>query len=237
MAVVPLRSRNPRELVPALIAAVLLGGGVAACALAVVLGIGVERKSAWNPYLVTITLLALLPAVVLVLRWRLLRRPAHLVVRDDALVFTYPWLLRAAFSVPRDAVRMAHVGNVAALFEGGWIPLPALAPEGADPNVALFFDEPIAGARVRRSGLGRIHRGEPVVGLVLAVEDPEIAERGLDPFMRQMTTYDAYVVGQNLEATGRPRRELRLAKVQTLLGLMMGTWAFVTLVRLFADWT
>jgi hypothetical protein len=51
-----------------------------------------------------------------------------------------------------------------------------------------------------------------------------------------MTTYDEYVVGRNLEATGRPLRELRLAKVQAPLGLVMGTWAFVTLVRLFAGW-
>ncbi len=47
-SVVPLRSRDPGELVPALIATVALGAGVAACALAVVFGIGVEPLPNWN---------------------------------------------------------------------------------------------------------------------------------------------------------------------------------------------
>jgi hypothetical protein len=219
-----------------MIVAVVLGAGVAACALAIVLGLGVERAPTWNPYLLAMTAAAVLPAVVLVPRWRLLRRPAHLVVGDDALVFTYPWLLRAPLSVPRSVVRVAQVGHVAALFEDGWIAVPALTPDDGEPNVALFFDEPVAGADVRRSGLGRIHRGEPLVGLVVSAVDPRGAERVLDPFIRQMTTYDEYVVEENLKMTGRPQREHTLAIVHVIVAVATFAWTVLALVRLLNDY-
>ncbi len=65
-SVVPLRSRKARALVSALIAAAVLGAGVAACALAVVFGIGVEPMPNWNVLLLVIAVTAFTPAVAAV---------------------------------------------------------------------------------------------------------------------------------------------------------------------------
>jgi hypothetical protein len=207
MEVVPLRSRSPRELAPALIAAAVLGAAVAALALAVVLGDGAEPG--WTVPLLVVAIAALLPAIVVAREARVFARPAELTVGDDGMTISYPERLRAPLTVPRYAVRSALVGDVTAVFQGRYTPLPQLTPEGATPNVAIVFHTPVQGADVRRAPLGAIFRREEIPGLVLSVADVPAAERALEPWIRGLVRYDGLVLEWNLAESGRHRRETR----------------------------
>jgi hypothetical protein len=66
--------------------------------------------------------------------------------------------------------------------------LPQLGHARDVPNFALVFSEPIPAPRVRRGSRtwmlghpphGRVHKGEPLCGLLCTVRDPELAERAL----------------------------------------------------------
>jgi len=199
MAVVPLRSRDDRALIALLIGALVVGAGVAALAMAIVFGIGVAPEPSWNPWLVAIAALAFVPAAMLVRTVWLVRRPAELAVGGDAITVTYPELLRGPLTVPLHAMRAAMTGDVVDTS------LPTLAPPGAAPNLALLFESPVAGARVRRSADDGIYRGEHVAGLVLATTDLAAAERALAPWIRAHQRYDEYIVNWNVHGGGRGR--------------------------------
>src|SRR6185295_9515041 len=93
-SVLPLRSRDPRWEVPLLALAIVLGGAVAALALAVVFGVGTEPEPRWTPSLLAIAVLALGPAAWCARRWMILRRPAEVLVGESEIVISYPELLR-----------------------------------------------------------------------------------------------------------------------------------------------
>lgn len=87
MAVVPLRSRDAREVLPILAVAIILGSAVAALALAVVFGIGAEPEPRWTASLLAIAAAALAPAAWFARRWVILRRPAE--VGESDLVSSF----------------------------------------------------------------------------------------------------------------------------------------------------
>ena len=88
--VVPLRARSPWSIVPALVVALVLGGAVAACCLAIVFGLGVQQAPAWDPWLLAIAVAAFAPVPWFVRRMNVLRSPSRLVVGSDTLTITYP---------------------------------------------------------------------------------------------------------------------------------------------------
>ena len=160
-------------MIPALLAALLLGMPVAGFALAVVAGVGAEPMGgASSAVLLAIAVAALAPTAVLVRRMVGLRRPASLVVGPGGITVVYPEQLRSPLVVPAAAIRLAavdcegkhrfrvHGADDGFLWSKGWSPLPVMAPDGADPNVLFVFDPPAAGADVRRSRLGGVYRGE-----------------------------------------------------------------------------
>jgi hypothetical protein len=221
--VLPLRSRRARTVIPALLAALLLGGPVAAFALAVVAGVGVEPMTgSAGALLLAIAVAALAPAAVLVRRMVALRRPASLVIDPDAVTIAYPEQLRRPLVVPRAAIRIAAVESEGRerfrihaasgpyfggdddrfLWRKGWSPLPIAAPAGVAPNVLLVFDPPAAGADVRRSRLGGVYRGERLAGLLLAAHDASDADRALAALgvTRPLTMPDALAIERHLDA-------------------------------------
>jgi hypothetical protein len=217
--VVPLRARRARNVVPMLALALALGGAVAACCLAMALGVGAELEPAYTASAMGCAAAALLPAAFLGYRWQILRPPARLVVGPEAVTIAYPELLRRPFVVPRAVMRIAAVDargddrfrvHTASgpywggegdgyLWSRGATALPVLAPHGA-PNVLLLFEEPIGGAEVRRSRLESILRGERVAGLLLAADDPVLAEHALAPLglSRPLTMPDALRLEEHL---------------------------------------
>jgi hypothetical protein len=229
--VVPLRSRDTSGFGLLLAAAVILGTVVAALCLDVVLGIGVEPAPDATGILLAVAALAFLPSAWVARRRSVLRRPAQLVVRPDGLTIAYPELLRAPLAVPRDQVRVARAGDVGGVYWGSYTPLPVLAPEDEPPNVVLLFEAPVRGARVRRSRLGGIYRGEGVAGVLVAAQDVRQADAALDPFIRQLTSYDEYLLEENLKAGGRFRREIPRVVLYTLIALMWIAWVVSWLVR------
>jgi hypothetical protein len=228
--VVPLRSRTAWAVLPALGVAVLLGGSVAAFALAVVLGIGAEPMGQWSWLLIAIVLVALCPIPVLARRWWILRAPARLVVGDDALEISYPERLRAPLIVPRTAIRAAAIDDSGwnrflvhgasgpywddeddgYLWSVGSSALAALTPDWAAPNLLLLFDPPVAGADPRRSTLNGVHRGERLAALLLAADDPARAEAVFDALglVRPLTMPDTFTLERHLDAPDGGRFEL-----------------------------
>jgi hypothetical protein len=202
----------------------VLGASVAALALAAGLGIGVEPMPGWTPLLCVIAVAALLPAVAAFHEWRVLHRPARLTVGERELTITYPGLLRAPLSVRRETIRVARVGDVSAVFVGGYTAVPRLVPDDTASNVVLLFETPVDAADVRRAPLGAIYRGERPAGVVLSVADLGAAERALDPWIRQITPYDEYLLEENLDAGGRTARERTRALVWLAVGLISALW-------------
>lgn len=221
--VVELRARSAWEIAPLLGLAVALGGAIAACCLAIVLGIGVEPEPGWTVLMLAIAGLALAPSVVLARRWHILRPPARLVLGADVLTIAYPELLRAPFAVPRAAMRVATVdddgpdrfrvhtasgpywggGDDGYLWSRGATALPVLAPDGVRPNLLLLFEGPVDGADVRRARIGSIYRGERVAGVLLAAKDPLRAAQALAPLTRPLTMPDAIRLEEHLDTGGR----------------------------------
>ncbi len=202
-------------MIPALLAALLLGTPVAGFALAVVAGVGIEPMGgARGAVLLAIAVAALAPTAVLVRRMVGLRRKASLVVGPGAITIVYPEQLRRPLVVPAAAIRLAavdcegklrfrvHGDDDGFLWSKGWSPLPVMAPDGADPNVLFVFDPPAAGADVRRSRLGGVYRGERLAALLLAARDAGHAERTLDALgvTRPLTVYDALAIEAHLNA-------------------------------------
>jgi hypothetical protein len=220
--VVPLRSRGAWTVLPALTVAVGAGVPVAAFALAVVFGVGVEPMPEATWLLAAIAVVTLSPIPVLARRWFILRPPARLVLEPERLTIAYPELLRTPLAVPRALMRVAaveddgrsrfrvhassgpYVGSEddGYLWSGGWSALPVLAPEGERPNVLLLFEQPIAGADVRRARMRSVYRGEHVAGLLLAADDPAHAERALAPLglTRPLTMPDVFLLEEQLSA-------------------------------------
>jgi hypothetical protein len=229
--VIRLRARGPRNILPALIAALVLGGAIAACCLAIVFGAGVEPEPSWNPVLLVITIAALAPTAFFVRRLLMVWPPAQLVLDRDSLTIAYPELLRTPFAVPRSLLRFAaiedegpyrfRVHTQSGPYWGGdddgfiWVrgssALPILAPDWAKPNLLLLFETPVAGAEVRRSRMGAIYAGEHVAGLLLAARDPFAAQQALTPLglTRPLTMPDVIRLEEQLEAGGRDRLGLR----------------------------
>ena len=227
--VVPLRARSAWEVAPVLALALALGGGVAACCLAIVFGNGVEPERSWSAMLLGIAALALAPVPVLARRLHILRPPARLLLGPDVLTIAYPEILRRPFAVRRTLMRVAAVdddgpyrfrvhtasgpywagGGDGYLWSRGATALPVLAPEGVRPNLLLLFEEPVGVADVRRSRMRSIYRGERVAGLLLAAQDPLEAERALAPFTRPLTMPDAIRLEETLGEGGRFALALR----------------------------
>jgi hypothetical protein len=230
--VVPLRARSPWSVVPALVVALVLGGAVAACCLAIVFGLGVQTAPAWTPWLLAIAVAAFTPVAWLVQRWRILRPPARLTVGSDTVTIDYPEILRAPLGVPRRLMRVTVVDDEgrarfrvhadSAPHSGGdddqflWVrgqaTLPVLAPAGAKPNLALVFEEPVAGADVRRPRFGALYPGERVGALLLAARDAGEAERALAPLgvARPLTMPDAIVLEAHINVPDGGRVKLAL---------------------------
>jgi hypothetical protein len=220
--VVPLRSRRARELLPALVAALLLGPPVAAAALAVAFGIGVAPLPGWTPVFVGIAAGALAPLPALHLRRRLLRRPARLVIGRDALTVEYPELLREPLVVSRSNLRVVAADETRArrfqvfapfgdadgfLWAYGRAELPVIA--AGPPNAALIFESPVPAPRVRRSPAHGVHRGERVAGVLLSAADAGAAAWALAPG-RALMWEDATHVDELLDApSGRNELALR----------------------------
>ena len=222
-AVVELRARSARGLVPLVALALALGGGVAVCCLAIVLGIGVEPQPTATVLLLAIAILALAPVPVLARRWHILRPPARLLLGPDTLTIAYPEILRRPFAVRRALMRVVAVDDdgpyrfrvhtASSPYSGGeddgylWArgasALPMLAPGGVRPNLLLLFEQPVGVADVRRSRLGSIYRGEQVAGMLLAAKDPLEAERALAPFIRPLTMPDTLRLEAHLNEGGR----------------------------------
>ena len=204
-------------MIPALLAAILLGGPVAAFALAVVAGVGAEPiGGSGGVLLAAITVAALAPTGVLARRMVGLRRPASLTIDRDAVTIAYPELLHRPLIVPRTAIRLAAVESEGCdrfrihaasspyfggdeddfLWSSGASPLPIVAPARVAPNVLLVFDPPAAGADVRRARLGGPYRGERLAGLLLAARDASHAERALGTLgvTRPLTMPDALAI-------------------------------------------
>jgi len=220
-SVVELQAPSRWEIAPWLALALVLGGGVAYCCLAIVFGIGVEPAPKWAPALVAIAIAALAPSAWLVGRWRMLKPSAQLVLGADALTIAYPELLRSPLAVPRAVKRVAAIDDDGPyrfrvhtesgpfwggqrdgyLWSRGKSALPILAPEGTRPNLLLLFDEAIAGADIRWSRSGALYRGERVAGLLLAADDPARAQTALLPlgFTRPLTMPDVVLLEDNLK--------------------------------------
>jgi hypothetical protein len=219
-SVVPLRARSPWSLLPAIVIALLFGGAVAACCLAIVFGIGAQPAPAWTPWLLAIAGAAFGPVLWLARRWRVLRAPARLVVGSDTITIAYPEILRSPLGVSRRLMRVALVDDDGSrrfrvhadsgpyssgdddrfLWVRGHSTLAVLAPTGVQPNLALVFEEPVAGADVRRPRLGSLYPGERVAALLVAARDAGEAERALAPLgvTRPLTMPDALLLEDHM---------------------------------------
>jgi hypothetical protein len=219
--------------------ATAFGGAVAAVCVALALR---DPSAGGLPLLMAAA--ALVPAAVLLSKWRILRRPAQLVFATDTFTITDPERLRAPLVVRRDAVRVAVVDGQGPerfwirggledefVWSYGHSALPTLAPESEAPNVMLLFEEPITGAAVRRSRLGSVYRGERLTGLLLAASDPAEAERVLDPLIRPLTMPDALLMEERLAP--RIARERRRGIALLAIAAAWLIWAGIKDEQLF----
>ncbi len=62
---------------------------------------------------------------------------------------------------------------------------------------------------------------------MLSVEDLRAAERALDPWIRQVTPYDEYLLEENLEAGGRFRLERPSVILYLAVALVGVVWLVV----------
>jgi hypothetical protein len=130
-------------------------------------------------------------------RWRLVRAKGRVVLDADGLRIEHPTLLRRPYAVPRQAIRSAVVdertdrrdvqgrrvrlpiarSRWAGEDERAWLWIekaasfvPYVGVADAPPTLALVFNEPVAGPRMRRERIDGPLRGEAVGGLLLAAE-------------------------------------------------------------------